>query len=223
MLDGSWKWLPKTALFINVTQAYVQYLNSINGQKKSSSYPLHALAGLRGLITAKLSLNIAGGYANGFYATRPGPTGLRGNFTVGGDLTYRPTLLTSLGLGYRHDFQNAVLGDFYYLDSVYLNLGQAIAGRLGFGLSARYESRTFEGVPIAGALTPGTAPTIARHDNYFEGGVNLDYRMRAWTYVGLAYNVMINDSSYGPRPNTADPGSVNYVKQLVFARLGITY
>ena len=52
-------------------------------------------------------------------------------------------------LGYRHDFQNAILGDFYYLDAVYLNVGQAIAGRLGLGLSARYESRSFQNIPSA--------------------------------------------------------------------------
>ena len=26
MLDGAWKWLPKTAIFVNVQQGYVYYL-----------------------------------------------------------------------------------------------------------------------------------------------------------------------------------------------------
>jgi hypothetical protein len=215
-LDVSWKWLPKTALFVQVTQGYVSYFNTVPGDTKSPSYPLHAMAGLRGLITPKLSVNLAVGYTNGFYSNVPGPVGFRGNFSAGADATYRPTLMTTFIVGYRHDFQNAILGDFYYLDSAYLNVGQAIAGRVGFGLSARYESRSFQGVPLA----DGTK--ISRHDNYLEAGANLDYRIRAWTYAGIAYTVMSNSSPYEPTAPD-DPGRVNYVKHLVFARLGLSY
>jgi hypothetical protein len=216
MLDATWKWLPKTGLFLQVSQGYISYFYSdANGNSKSPSYPLQALAGLRGLITPKLALNVSAGYANGFYATSPGPTGFRGNFSGGAEGVYQPQLLTRIVLGYRHNFQNAILGDFYYLDSVYLNVGQAIAGRVALGLAARYESRSFQGVPVAGG-------TVSRHDNYFEAGANLDYAMRAWTYVGVSYSIISNTSPYQPNaPN--DPGRVNFVKQLVFARLGVSY
>ena len=121
-------------------------------------------------------------------------------------------------LGYRHDFQNSILGNFYYIDALYLNFSQAIAGRLALGLSGRYESRSFQGIQlVGGALTD-------RHDNYWQVGANLDYHVRAWTYVGVAYTLMKNDtdSSYMPT-NLADPGPINYVKHLLFARLGVAY
>ena len=216
-LDSSWKWLPKTALVLQISQGYIVYLNSMNGASKPTSFPFHAMAGVRGLITAKLSLNILAGYANGFYDTvRPGPSGFRGNFSVGADANYHPTLLTGLTLGYRRDFQNAILGDFYYVDAVYLNLSQSIAGRLGLGFSARYESRSFQNIPLA----DGTFTN--RHDNYWQVGANLDYRIRDWTYAGVAYTLMSNGSDYVPG-NGQDPGRVDYVKQLVFARLGVAY
>ena len=215
-LDVSWKWLPKTALFVQVSEGYTTYLNSVNGASKPNSYPLHAVAGIRGLITAKLTVNLYAGYANGFYAIRLGPTGLRGNITAGGDITYRPTMLTVLTLGYRHDFQNAILGDFFYVDSFRLSLGQAIAGRVGVGLSALYESRSFQNVPLAnGSL-------ISRHDNYWQVGANLDYHIRAWTYAGIAYSLASNGSDYSPQA-ADDPGRVDYVKHLFFARLGVSY
>jgi hypothetical protein len=217
MLDASWKWLPKTALFAQVSQGYISYLNTVDPNLKSVSYPLTANTGIRGLVTAKLAATLFVGYSNGFYATRPGPNGFRGFFNAGGDVAYRPTLLTTVALGYRHDFQNAILGDFYYRDAVYLNLGQAIAGRVAMGLSARYESRSFQGVPV----TSGTGRT-SRHDNFWQVGANLDYRMRAWTYVGVSYALMSNNSGYEPLA-ASDPGRVNYLKQQVFARLGVAY
>ena len=145
-----------------------------------------------------------------------GPTGFGVASPWSGDVAYRPTCSPPIALGYRRDFQNAILGDFYYLDSVYLNIGQAIAGRLGFGLSARYDSRSFQNIPLA------DGSRINRHDNYWQVGANLDYHVRQWAYAGLAYTLMSNSSDYEPRAGE-DPGRVNYVKQLVFARLGVTY
>jgi hypothetical protein len=217
-LDTTWKWLPKTALVLQISQGYITYLNSQNGVSKPTSYPFHAMTGLRGLITPKLAVNVLVGYANGFFAgERPGPSGFRGNFSAGADVNYRPTMLTTLTVGYRHDFQNAVLGDFYYLDSVFANLGQAIAGRLGLGVSVRYDSRSVQNVPLAnGTFLP------SRHDNYWQVGANLDYHVQDWMYVGVAYTLMDNTSDYEPLA-AEDPGRVNYLKQLVFARLGLTY
>ena len=57
-VDLSWKWLPKTAIVLQVSQGYITYFNSQNGRSKPTSYPLHALGGLRGLITAKLAINL---------------------------------------------------------------------------------------------------------------------------------------------------------------------
>jgi hypothetical protein len=36
MLDASWKWLPKTAIFVNVTQGFVTYLEEPTPQTPSS-------------------------------------------------------------------------------------------------------------------------------------------------------------------------------------------
>jgi hypothetical protein len=227
MLDVSWRWLPKTALFVNVHQGYISYFHSDEG--KANSLPLRATVGLRGLITNKLSLMIAVGYGNGFYQTadpdpanmegaRPvaGPTGFRGDILVSAEATYRPTLETAVTLGYSHDFQNAILGDFYYLDSVYLNFSQAIAGRLGFGFSARYESRSFQDIPI------GDMMFVNEHDNYWQVGANLDYRIRGSLYAGVAYTLQKNDSPY-VQPSETAPATPNYTKQLIFARAGVTY
>jgi len=63
---------------------------------------------------------------------------------------------------------------------------------------------------------------INRHDKYWQVGANVDYHIREWTYVGVAYTLMSNGSDY-EQMSALDPGRVNYFKQLVFARLGIAY
>jgi len=213
MLDASWKWLPKTALFVNVRGGDITFFQ----EGRSTSAPLRATAGLRGLITNKLALNLAAGYGNGFYSNGRGPSGL-GNLQVSLEAVYRPTIETTAVLGYRHDFQNAILADFYDLDAVYLNLSQAIAGRVGFGLSARYESRGFHGVQLMPNMFDST---VSRHDNYWQAGVNLDYHLQAWSYIGVSYTLMKNDSDqFQTGTNVAPP---IYTKQLFFARLGVVY
>jgi hypothetical protein len=135
------------------------------------------------------------------------------------EATYRPTIETTAVLGYRHDFQNAILADFYYLDAIYVNISQAIAGRVGLGLSARYESRSFNGIQLT---MPSAVPAPpGRHDNYWQAGFNLDYHLQAWSYAGISYALMKNDSDY--QPQGMNPAAPVYTKQLVFARIGITY
>jgi hypothetical protein len=97
-----------------------------------------------------------------------------------------------------------------------LNVGQAIATRFGAGLSVRYDSRSFQNVPLASGML------ISRHDNFWQVGANLDYHVQDWTYVGVSYSLMSNQSDYEPLA-LQDPGRVNFVKQLVFARIGISY
>jgi hypothetical protein len=222
MLDVSWKWLPKTAVYVNVRQGYISYFQD----GRATSFPLRAIAGMRGLLTPKLTLNIGAGYANGFYSDvngATGPVGIRGALNVLAEVTYRPTIETIAVLGYRHDFQNAILSDFYYVDAVYLNISQAIAGRVGLGLSARYESRSFNNfLGASGAPVPGAT---GRHDNYVQAGVNLDYHIQNWSYAGISYSLMKNDSDFVPPPSTGSTviGAPIYTKQLVFARFGVTY
>ena len=55
MLDASWKWLPKTAIFLNVTQGY-RDVPARSRRRKEPSYPLRVTAGLRGLLTEKTSV-----------------------------------------------------------------------------------------------------------------------------------------------------------------------
>jgi hypothetical protein len=215
-LDVSWKWLPKTALFVNASQGYVTYLNDQSGQtgdtQKVDSYPFHSAVGIRGLVTQKTSVNLWVGYSNAIYVSGPNPEGLQGHINANAEVSVRPTVLTTLGVNYRHDFQNAIIGNFYYVDGVTAWLQQLIASRVSATLSGRYEHRIFQ------------FKFGRRTDNFLQLGAVVDFHPKPWGYIGVAYSALINDSST-PESNGMGvvPPGADYVKHQIFGRIGVTY
>jgi len=206
MLDAAWKWLPKTAIFVNVQQSFVDYLNDLN-PNKVSSYPLRATVGLRGLLTEKTSAVLSLGYVNGFYSEGSSTAGFWGSTFAELALTVRPTQLSRFVLGARHDFLNAVISNFAYEETVYASYVQQIAARLALDLSGRYAYLDYQGNFV-------DATQVGRVDNFFQVGATLDYFMRNWVYLGVGYSLLDNSSNFSVN---------NYLKQQVFARLGVTY
>ena len=56
-------------------------------------------------------------------------------------------------------------------------------------------------------------------DDFFQVGATLDYFLRNWTYVGVAYSLI---SQYRAQPRRPSQ-SADYLKQQMFVRLGVTY
>ncbi len=206
MLDLSWRWLPKTALFVQGTQSIITYTDKDPMNPRSDSFPLRVIGGLRGLITSKLNLTIGAGYAMGSYESGPDPSGL-GNVTGVVELGYRATPTTGLLLGYRRDFRNSpVVGNFYDVDTPYLGLRQGI-GPFVLSALAKYELRRFQG------------DMLARTDNFVSASVNGDFFIQSWFYAGLGYVAVIqnvvSDNSPVPAPS--------YTKHQIFGRVGVVY
>ncbi len=214
MLDASWRWLPKTAIFLNAQQGYVYYFNNRTvmdaagtRELKATSYPLRVVVGLRGLLTEKTSALLSVGYLNGFYSTGGSTSGFLGSTFAELAFTVRPTMTSRIVLGARHDFLNSVISNFAYQDAVYASYVQQIAARLALDLSARYAHLDYQGIPVDS--TQG-----GRVDNFVQAGATLDYFLRNWAYLGVGYSLLDNDSN---------KEIAKYVKQQVFARVGITY
>ena len=57
MLDAAWKWLPKTAIFVNAQQGYIFYLNQAQAAPATRTHRFRCWSppGLRGLLTEKTS------------------------------------------------------------------------------------------------------------------------------------------------------------------------
>lgn len=209
MLDAGWRWLPKTSIYVQVAQGVINYFEA----GKANSYPLRTLAGLRGLLTEKLAVNIAAGYSNAFYSSGDSPSGF-GNVGIVGELNYTIDLLSRAGFGYRHDFANSpFVGQFYNMDAVYGAYQQMIASRVVTYLYGRYEHRTFGGMGATAGVAAG------RTDNYLMGGVAVDYIIGKFFLLGANYTVGLNrvEESGGAA------GGVEYTKQTILFRLALVY
>lgn len=224
-LDAGWRWLPKTALFVQASQGYIDYFNpnEPNSPRRRNSYPLRVVAGLRGLITNKINLYLGVGYLNGFYTGGVQNTSGFSNLGVVTELSYAPTILTKMMIGYRREFRNSpVLGNFYDVDTPYGSVAVNLASRFVVSAFAKYEYRRYRGL------------TVDRKDNVFQSGTQADFFVAHWFYLGASYIVTVNDSNLdntlvgapaGAPPGTpaSTPAGLDYVKHLVLARLGVTY
>ena len=184
----------------------------------SNSYPLYVTTGLRGLLTEKTSAALTLGYVNAFYSNGASTSGFLGSTYLDLAFTARLTQLSRAVLGFRHDFLNAVISNFAYEETVYASYVQQIAGRLGLDLSGRYAYISYQGTPGDPAqVGPGGGNRV---DNYFQLGATLDYFLRNWAYLGVGYSLVDNTSNV--RDMTTGVATNNYLKQQVFARLGVT-
>src|SRR5450631_1164209 len=195
MLDVAWKWLPKTAIFLNVSQSYVDYFNQQQAtlNQLSNSYPLYVTSVLHAATTEKTSAVLTLGYVNAFYSNGASTTGFLGSTYLDLAFTARLTQLSRAVLGFRHDFLNTVISNFAYEETVYASYVQQIAGRLGLDLSGRYAYVSYQGTPGDPAqVAPGGGNRV---DNYFQIGASLDYFLRNWAYLGVGYSLVDNRSN----------------------------
>jgi len=203
VLDIGWRWLPRTTIYVQAAQGAITYFHSGNGH--SASYPLRTLAGIRGLLTEKLAVNLAAGYTNAFYSSGKNPSGW-GNLGIVAELNYNISVLSQAGIGYHHDIANSpFIGQYYNMDAIYGSFRQMIAGRVVTYVYGRYEHRTFG--------------SVSRTDNYLSGGLSIDYMIRNFFLAGVSYTVNVNSSS----DTTAATGGVDYAKHVVLFRLGAVY
>jgi len=211
--DLSWKWFPKTSLFVQVSQGYVGYSrDQVRADApREDSFPLRTLAGLRGLLTEKLAMNIGVGYANAFYQGAAAQSTGLDNVAGALEFSYAPNEFGEMILGYRHEIRNSpVIGNFYTVDSPYLNVRWMVGQRLSITGFGRYEARTFKG------------PMLERNDNFVQSGVTLDLFITKWLYAGANYTNTINRSDSGLASNPNAPG-FDYARHLILFRLGLTY
>lgn len=212
LLDVSWKWLPKTALFLQASQGYITYL--YEESPKIPSLPLRIFAGLRGLITPRVAGLVSVGYMNSFYESGATTNGFFGHTYVQAQATVTPTLVSRIVLGYKHDFTNSVIGNFSYDDAVYASYGHQVGGRVAVDLSGRYIRRNYQGT------------MLPRVDHSFTVGASVDYFPRNWVYAGVGYSLFSNATdatATGIVMGVPGPVPLDYLKQQFFVRLGITY
>ena len=214
-----WKFFPKTAIYVEVSDQPYLYLHNGPGTiDHPDSYPLRAIAGLTGLITAKLTLNAWIGYGNGFYqAVAMTPT-VNPNTPIGGiDLKWKPSVLSEGVIGYHHDFVNSLLGAYYDTDAAYIGWTQLI-WRFTGAVNLQYSNNRYHGIQAATSLVP-----LARTDNLVVFNARVDYPFKDWLISSLGYVLQNNSTDAMLSMGLAGLVPLNYTTHEVYLRLSVLY
>jgi hypothetical protein len=228
----SWRFFPKTALYLSVSDAINKYQHhGTNGFDQPDSYPLHAELGVMGLITPKLSVNAYIGYGYGFIqydaaAVAAGRQVDQGspNTAVGGlNLSWKPTLLSTGNIGYKYDFANSLLGAYYDAHQVYINWTQLI-WRFTGAIALRYSNIHYHGVA---PNTQTDALGDSRIDNSLGFDLRLDYPFKDWLVASFGYDLQYNATPAHLVTNPMMPMlgliPLGYLKNEVWLRIGVLY
>jgi hypothetical protein len=218
----SWKFLPKTALFIEATEGIFTYIDPSDGGKVApanqhpNSYPLHVNAGIKGLITPKLTINVWGGYANGFYATGTNPNTGFGGATLG----WKPIATAAGVLGYQHDFVNSLLGSYYDMDEAYISWTQFV-WRLTLFARLWYANERYQNIPPGSNIN--LPPGVDRRDNYVTLNTRVDFPIRPWFVTSAGYDLQYDNTNSMLQTPIAGVASLGYLKHVVYFRLSLLY
>jgi hypothetical protein len=171
------------------------------------------LLGLRGLVTEKLSVNTYAGYAAAFYQGDVNPSGAS-HLAAMAEITYKPSVLTDMSLGFRHEFRNSVIGTYYDVDTPYVGIRQKLGMRFVAAAHARYELRHYQGYVI-------DKQAFDRNDKSLQAGVALDYMVQQWFFLGASYQLAQNSTNL----DMAAPvtGGFDYVKHQILVRMSVSY
>ncbi len=199
-LRPTWRALPQTQFFIDVSQGFQGGLGS--SSMKVSSYPFTAIAGVATLLTAKITLNAQAGYTNGFYASGPSYSSV----TAGVALGYRYSPLGRAVLTYDLGYEDSVNANFYRDHVVRLWIHQLF---VPFELSVQPEVhfRRYEGTII-----PGIGGVTTRDDVIFSLVAGMQYNFRNWLAATLNYHLtaVTTDFTYMTDGVVKDPGFVRH-------------
>ena len=228
-LRVSWKFFPKTALYISGDFAPYFYADNggtgPTGPTPPNAYPLRTVAGLMGLITPTLKVNVDVGYGNSFTQSNAvyQNTASYNSVIAAIDATWQPTLVTALAIGYKHDFMQALIGTFYQVDSPYIALTQGI-WHLTLSLRFSYEHRVFQGNLTPDGLLNGSANIPGRTDDFLLGHADLVFPIRDWIFIALSDDLQKNFSNCVLAAGfTEAPIPCSYVRNDVMLRLGVAY
>jgi hypothetical protein len=250
-LHGQWAFFPKTAVYLDITETPYIYANlpAASQFDHSNSFPLRIEAGLIGLITTKLSIQAWIGYGNSFYQANPNQTTVNAagmpvsatpntSTPLGGlALTWKPSILSTGTVGYKHDFSNSLVGTYYDMDAVTASWAQVI-WRFTTAARLQYANLRYAGIdacrlgiqpssmgPIACPLNP---PLIfTRNDNNVIFDLRVDYPFKDWLQASVGYTLTYNSSDATLlTPTTGGTFlliPLNYIKHEVYLRLAVLY
>lgn len=182
----NWKFLPKTAAFIEATGIFTKYFDQAGAavQNAPSDVWLSAV-GLTGAVTRKISLLAKVGYVNASMTRMSNFQSAIGQLEV----DYEARSSSHVKGGFMRTVEPTSIFQYVAITRVYADASQALFGRALLTLTAHYDALSY-GLPVTATL-PGN-----RFDNELGGTIELSYKLKPWLIVSLNDNLDLRWSSY---------------------------
>lgn len=211
LFNGRWRILPKTAIFIDVMQQFVDYYNGAGVARLIGSKPFRAYGGLAGLLTPRLSILLKAGYGNSLHDSGAAFSSVIGKAELG--YQFSPT--ARLHVGYERAFAESFFGNYYADHVALLGYDHLIAGRFVLHLSGDYRFRQYEGTTRETGITVDTLDA-----NLVTAAVGFDWQIKDWVYVGIGYDLQLQTVGQSFDELV---GWLDYGRHQVFGKVGFSY
>ena len=195
-LNGSWRFLPKTAAYIDATWDFRNFTDQllIDRNLTYNSKPFRARAGISGAITKRISFDLSAGWAMALLSSTT-VTGFN-SYLAGASFGFRPTDTTRVTIGYTHDMRDAYLGGFADVHRVGLlakqHFGSIIDVSASFGGSYLLygAAQASSGVTVVGAKAVAGMPGyFQRYDYQLEGNLTASFEVSRYVALAIGYNL----------------------------------
>ncbi|HLL00319.1 MAG TPA: hypothetical protein VK539_07010 [Myxococcaceae bacterium] len=193
-LDGRWRFLPKTALVLDTDLDFRSYFEGTN----PNAVLLRTMAGLAGLVSAKIAVNAKLGWAHNF-----GPTG--GSTLIAqleGTWLYSPTM--TIKGGYYRTLNPVAAYGLFRNDRFYAETRALFGGKLVL--------HAYGAVDLLGFYSP----TTPRSDSLVTLDLGPEYQFKPWLVGAAGYLLSVRSSSLAGR-------GVNYSRNEFYLRLTLVY
>lgn len=227
-LLAKWRLLPKTAIYLLVVQQFYLYYDDggLPTRVNQDSMPLRASLGFRGLITPRFFVMLEAGYGNGFYDEFESYNMIIGQVQLG----YYIGPTSEIKLGFKHDFHDYFLSNYYTQERVYLTYNHMFFNRLIAHASVAYMFRNYDGFNPQYPLS-GTTRIEDVKNHVVKTDLGIDYRILDWLFVGVGYNLELRERAESTPSDltVAFGGSVgndpfrNFVRHQVFGKVEVSY
>jgi len=212
---ATWRFFPQTSFWFQAETGFVDYFEDYAGVgSNSDSVPLRLWLGATGRLTNWLTADIALGYGYAYYKDTQ-PAGEYHNFIANAGFGIRLGSAAKLSLGYRRDFRDALVGDYFKSDSAYARLSVAIVQRLILQAMFAWTRADYQNYNLDGTVYP-------RVDNYLSASVGADYYFLSWLSAGVGYNLQAN-VAITDAIGSGVPVEPNFMKHRVYGRVSAYY
>lgn len=219
-----WKFLPKTATFIEANFDGLLYLNDTQTETGATNIDFQVLGfytGLTGSITEKLGLILRAGYGHSLMAETAlvGEETNPGGFLGQVDLQFRQSDNLKFTLGYNRTLGGAALYKYVFNDSIYIESKAKIARKWAMSLKGSVDLLSY-GEAEAG-IEDGTD---ARSDTLVRLEAVASVRVTDWFVIALVNKLELLETAYTMTPSGGGVAkSPTYLFNDIFLRMSVRY